>query len=71
LIPPEKYIPKIPKGIPNEFIMKILQKEIPIPSMSVGQSIACGILAAEAINYLGRGKSLTCVPKYISFSVDL
>lgn len=71
LVPPRKYAPKLPKGIPPGLIVKVLKKDGPIPTIGVGQSIACGILAKESINFLAKKRKLTTVPNYISFNIDL
>lgn len=68
MLPIDKYCPVLPKGATDNLIKQIIKREVPIPSISVGQAIACGIVAGQAIQYLAKGQRLVTVPNYVSFN---
>lgn len=64
-IPLEKFCPKLPNYIDESLALRVLQREIYIPSCSLGVMAATSLLEMEIINQALGFRKLKSVPNYV------
>jgi molybdopterin/thiamine biosynthesis adenylyltransferase len=65
-VPLERILPVIPKYVPDAMktIQKIMTREIPTPTVSIGVALTAILTASEAINIILRKRDIAVAPAY-------
>jgi tRNA threonylcarbamoyladenosine dehydratase len=68
MVPLEKVVPVLPSyvsSIPADIIQKIMTKEMPGPTTSIGAGLASILAANEVLNIILKKRKITCAPQFI------
>jgi molybdopterin/thiamine biosynthesis adenylyltransferase len=67
-VPLGKVVPVLPSyvsSIPADIIQKIMAKEIPGPTTSIGAGLASILAANEVLNIILKKRNITCAPQFL------
>ena len=68
-ITPDKFTHVLPDYVDGEIVLKVMNKEIPIPNIALAQTLAASVMVSEALMIVLKKREPIVAPKVVSFDL--